>query len=207
MTELIFKISENKFIKIVPDYDLDFNKVTMCDDLKVYFVNERQLRIGQQSAGLIFDDFIECLKKAIHHKLQLHESLIHNLGFMENEYSHEYSHKNPGFIMISSPSGESSYWVGSNYNIWRTFADANPYVNTWMYNDHEGNIIFEVTKFYKWSMQEDDLDDLNFITYEEFMKDYKPLIHCIISHDVAIKWLEQAEKWYKIIYDNEQNLQ
>ena len=105
--------------------------------------------------------------------------------------------------MIPSSSGQSTYWVGANYNIWRAYADANPYVYTWVYNDTEGNIIFEVTKFYKWSMKKREPEDLDFVTYKKFMKDYKPLIHRVIPRDIAIAWLKKAKKWYQVIYKNE----
>ena len=64
---------------------------------------------------------------------------------------------------------------------------------------------FEVTKFYKWSMQEDDLDDPEFETYDEFMKNFKPLIHRIIPHNIAVQWLEQSMKVYRGFFSTEEN--
>ena len=107
--------------------------------------------------------------------------------------------------MVPTLDGSSRYWIGYNYQIWNTYADANPYVNTWMYNDHEGNIIFEVTKFYKWSTQEDDLDDPEFMTYKKFMKNFKPLIYRVIPRDLAIEWLQDSTKIYRDFFSTEEN--
>jgi len=112
-----------------------------------------------------------------------------------------------GFFMVPTISGKSSYWIGLNYEIWETSNNTNPYVTTWMYNDSEGNIIFEVTKFYKWSLREKEPEDLDFITYEEFIKDYKPLIHCIIPRDLAIEWLKQAMEIHRGFFSTEEDYQ
>ncbi len=206
MNKLTLKLSENELIEIVTDNNIDFKKIDFCcGNVKAYFVNEQRLRIGQQSTGVFFEALIRILKQVIDIKLKLHESLTQDLGFMYNDYFHDLPNKKPKFIMVLASDSSSSYWVGANYKIWNTNKDANPYVTTWMYNDHEGNIIFEVTKFYKWSMQEDDLDDPEFETFDEFMKDYKPLIHRVIPRDAAIAWLDQAMKVYRGFFSSEEN--
>src|SRR3990167_1820900 len=124
-------------------------------------------------------------KKTIEGKLHLHESIKDNLGFMWNENLQGKS----GFFMVKTSDNSGIYWVGSDYKILSTFGNTNPHVSTWLYNDHEGNIIFEVTKTYKWSTQKDDRKDPEFMTYKKFMKDYQPLIYRVIPRDVAIQWL------------------
>jgi len=208
MKDLILNLSDLELIKIIPDDDINFNEMNMCcDEVKAYFINEYKLRVGQDVAGDFFESFIRKLKKAINNKLQLHESLIKNLGFMQNEYYHEPSRDKPCFIKILSKSGESKFWVGLNYQIWETFADANPYVSTWLYNDDDENIIFEVTKNYKWhfTILEGVSEDPEFETYEEFMKKYKPLIHRVIPRDVAIEWLKQLMNVYKDFFSTEED--
>ena len=206
MNKLIFKLSESEFIKVIEKNNIDFKKVDYCcSEIRAYFINEQQLRVGQESANDFFEAFIKVLKYTIDNKLQLHESLTQNLGLMYNEYFHDLPYKNPKFIMMSRSDGSSRYWVGYNYKIWETSNDANPYVTTWLYNDYEGNIIFEVTPFYKWSMQEREPEDLDFITYDGFIKNYKPLIHRVIPRDVAIEWLGQAMKIYRGFFKNEKD--
>ena len=133
------------------------------------------------------------------------KSIIDNLGLMENQYCQDLPYPKLEFVMKLSSDGCSKFWIGQNYEIWRTYNGTSPMVVTWMYNDVHGNIIFEVTPLYKWSFLPDDLQDPEFITYDEFVKDYKPLISRVISRDTAIEWLEQAMKVYKGLFDNEKD--
>ncbi len=204
MKKIIFKLSELEYFKIITKNNIDFNKIDRCcSELKVYFINEQQICIGQGSAGEIFEHFITCLKKAVDKKLHLHESLTQNLGFMQNQY---YQDKT-GFIQVSTPNDSSPYWVGFDYEIFSAYGESNPHVSTWLYNNLNGNIILEVAKDYPWHfiMLEGDPEDPEFITYDEFMKDYKPLIHRVIPRDVAITWLDQAMKVYRKFFSSEEN--
>jgi len=205
MTELIFKLSEIEAFKIATD-NIDFKEVDYCyDEIQAFFVskNEKQLCIGEQTTGLFFESLIRVLKKAVDGKLQLHESLMQNLGVLWNEYCQD----KPELFMIESSDGSSTYWVGIDYKIWSTYVNTNPSISTWLYIDNDDNIIFELTKDYKWSFFPDDLQDPEFITYNEFMKDYKPLIHRIIPRDVAVQWLEQAMKIHRGFFSTEENYQ
>lgn len=204
MNELLLKLTESESLKIITKNNINFDEIDFCcSELQVYFLNikENQLQIGQESAGLVFEAFIKRLKKSINNKLQLHESITQNLGIMWNE---KFQGKS-GFFMVPTPSGKSNYWVGLDYEIWETFNDINPYVTTWMYNDYNGNIILEVTPFYKWSVQEQEDDDPDFITYDEFMKNYTPLIHRVIPREIADAWVEQAMKVYRGFFSTEEN--
>ena len=206
MKELILKLSDLESIKVIPNDNIDFSEMHMCCyEVKVYLVSEFELRIGQETVGEVCELFINRFKKAINNNLKLHESLIEDLGLMYNEYSQISFHDKSKFFMIASSNSKINYWVGSQYEIWSTYADANPYVTTWLYNDDQGNIIFEVTPFYRWSMQEVELKDPEFITYEEFMKDYKPLIKRVIPREIAIEWFEQIMKVYRGFFSTEEN--
>ena len=206
MNKLILKLSEVELIEFVADNNIDFERIDYCcGGVKAYFINEKEERlcIGQESAGLFFEALITPLKKSVNNKLQLHESLTQNLGVLWNE---KFQGKS-GFFMVPTLSGKGKYWIGLDYEIWEVSDGINQYVTTWLYNDHEGNIILEVTKFYKWSIREPELEDPSFETYEEFMKDYKPLIHRIIPHDVAVQWLGQAMKIHRSFFSTEENYQ
>ena len=124
---------------------------------------------------------------------------------MQNEY---YQNK-PGFFQVPTPNSSSTYWVGFNYDLFSSFGDGITPVTTWLYNDKDNNIILEVTKDYRWHFMqlEDTPEESEFITYEDFMKDYKPLIHYMIPHDVAIQWLEQLMKVYRMFFSTEENYQ
>jgi len=206
MRDLILKLSNLESIKITTGNNIDFENLDFgCSEIRAFFIDLKSLRIGQDSIGEFFEHFITKLKKCLNFELQLHESLVQNLGFMVNEHSCKNAHSKCDFVMTTSASGENTYWIGYKYEVWTTYAYADPYVYTWMYNDKNGNIIFEVTPFYKWSMQEREPEDLDFITYEEFMKNYKPLIHRVIPRDIAIEWLNESMKIYRSLFSSEEN--
>jgi len=206
MNELLCKLSEFEFIKIITKDSINFDEVDFCcSTFQAFFLDNKQqsLCIGQQFAGMFFEEFIQRLKKVVDGKLPLHESITQNLGIMENKLRIDFPRKNKKFIMVSSHSGESMYWVGVNYEVWTTFDDINPHVATWLYNDKEGNIILEVSKLYKWAFIRKNRKDPEYETYDEFMKDYKSLIHRVIPRDVAIQWLKDSMKVYRSFFENE----
>ena len=208
MNELICKLTEFESLKMIVEDNINFNQIDFCcSEFQVYFLNKKnlQLCIGEQTAGIFFEAFIKRLKESINNKLQLHKSIVKNLGFMENEYCHEFPHEKPEFIMVQTSDGTSNYWIGSNYEIWKTYTGTNPMVTTWMYNDLDDNIILEVTPLYKWSFLPDDLEDPEFETYDEFIKKFKPLIHRVIPREIAIEWLEQSMKVYRGFFSTEEN--
>ena len=107
-------------------------------------------------------------------------------------------------MMVSSENKSKKHWVIYDYRMWSGSTDINNRVTTWLYNDRDGNIIFEVTKTYSWFyIQDGDIERSDFVYYEDFIKDYKSLMHYVIPRDVAILWLEQAKKWLQIFYENE----
>lgn len=204
MNELIFKLSELESIKIVTDRGIDFTDAEFCcDDISAYFIHQQRLCIGQETVGLIFEAWISRLNKVINSKLFLHESLTQNLGLMQNQYYQDKS----GFFMVSKIGRSKPYWIGFDYSVWSTYGYANPLVSTWLYNDENHNIIFEATKDYPWHFieLEGQPKDPDFINYDEFMKNYKPLIHRVIPRDVAIVWLEQAMKVYREFFKDEKD--
>jgi len=209
MRELVLKLLEFDYIKIVPENNLKFEDIDYCcGNLFAYFVNNQILRIGQETPGEFFEPFIENLKKTIHGKLLLHDSLVKNLGFMINEYYHaEYPRDKNTFVEVVGSNGKTRFWVGLNYQVWTTFADADLHVSTWLYNNTNGDIVLEVTPDYKWhfSVLEGKPEDPNFVTYEEFMKDYNPLLRRVIPREIATEWLDQAMKAYRGFFSTEEN--
>lgn len=209
MNLIKLKLSNSEYVKIIASENINWAEIDFCcSNIIAYFMDNKNehFAIGRETAGDFFIPLIGNFKKTINNKLKLHESIIQNLGFMENEYCHDLPHEKIKFFMVPMITGQGTYWIGSNYGVWN-FSDknVNPYINTWLYNDSEGNIIFEVTPLYKWSFLPDDLQDPNFVTYEEFMKDYKPLIHRVIPKKVAIKWLKQTMKVYRGFFSSEEN--
>src|SRR5690606_20521799 len=138
------------------------------------------------------------LTKGLNNELQLHPSITQNIGYLDNikvKYDHEQAEledKNEEDNWKPSPHltyKEENYWVwvGSDYGIWR-------YNNlaTWIYNDKQSNIIFEITPRYpNFFAEENEIQD---ITFNEWIKEYKPLLTRIISPEIAWQWIVQADK-------------
>jgi hypothetical protein len=195
-----FKLSNVEYMSFVAE-NLPIDQIYTCLPLKVYWHNEDlDLLIGMKYAGCM-ESFVEKLSNAVAGNLYLHPSIKNNLGYLWNE---EFQQKS-GLFYIPTEDGTSSYWVGLNYFLWGTQGDANPYASTWLYNDEHGNIVLEVTEMYRWSMKEyDEKEGISFVSYEEFMKDYKPILTKIIPQKITQQWLKQAGELYQIFYDNEQ---
>lgn len=87
---------------------------------------------------------------------------------------------------VCEQSLSSSYWTGMKYHVWSSQSFI-----SWIYNDHQKNIIFEVTPFYPF-MYPNAETELNYIAYEEWIKNYKPYIVKILSKKTALQWLNQA---------------
>ncbi|MBP6869623.1 hypothetical protein KBC04_01970 [Candidatus Babeliales bacterium] len=206
MNEIVFNCSMLEFIKVVSEEEFHFAKIDFfCSKVTVYFVSHNnEFIIGQESAVEIFQSFIGNLKKTINNNLQLDKSIIKNLGLMENQYWNESQFQKKEFIMVNSSDGSSKYWIGSRYEIWNFNGKGSQSINVWLYNDDNGNIIFEVTPLYQWSFLPDEPENPDFQTYEEFMKDYKPLITRVIPRQVAIEWLGQAMKVYRGLFPTEE---
>ena len=64
---------------------------------------------------------------------------------------------------------------------------------SWFYNDKNGNIVFEISPFYPWFNVENPQNNVGFVTYEAFMKNYKVVIHKMISKKIFLQWLQQAK--------------
>ena len=71
-----------------------------------------------------------------------------------------------------------------------------PYYNSWLYNDEQGNIIFEITPFYPWFYVTKKTNKEK-VSYKEWIENYKPTIKTIIPHKNLKKWIIQAEHMKK----------
>ena len=66
----------------------------------------------------------------------------------------------------------------------------------WIYNDKEGNIVLEITPpfatlFFEAYPEEEP------ISFDEWMKDYKPLLVTTISKQTAQQWVQQIDDLIK----------
>ena len=101
---------------------------------------------------------------------RIYDSTIHNCPPTEHCKKDEFN-LSPS-PMWSTPHGISSwlYWSGTE-------------------------IIFEVTKSYPWVFRDPKKNE-KYYSYEEFLKNYKPIFKETISQQTAQEWFEKALSWY-----------
>jgi hypothetical protein len=141
------------------------------------------------------------LRKALDNKLQLHPSIQDDIGFVFNEYRAHIWEDSPTKITNFVCVGTSEYnhhWVGTEVRLWANidmrWADRAPSLDyvLWLYNDKNGDIVFEITPVYHRVMYQKN-NDSNTL-YKEWIKNYKPYIKKVLSRDTITQWLDQIDK-------------
>jgi hypothetical protein len=108
-----------------------------------------------------------------------------DLGFLYNQYREE---------IIDS-------FIGFDYSFLAKFdREVGSAVESWLYNDKEGNIIFEITPLYPWN---DPVlrKDPRRVTYKKFMKNYKPILQTIIPKESIRQWIKQGKELNKLWFN------
>jgi hypothetical protein len=76
---------------------------------------------------------------------------------------------------------------------------------TWIYNDGQGNIIFEITTLYP-DTYIYGKKKRSYRYFLKWMQTYKPIYKQIISKELALQWVDQANQILAIIDQNTQEL-
>jgi len=137
----------------------------------------------------MLQSFVRALQKAIAHKLQLHNLITQDIGYLWNEWCQE---------KLDKAYEKNSEWIGWKNMVWNSDGGGTQALNTWLYNDSKGKIIFEITPDYNWHDPDAQMN-VPFIPYEEFIKNYKPYIIREVPLDIAKIWLAKAKAIIKII--------
>lgn len=145
----------------------------------------RKISLSNDSIRYDMERLSAILKKALSKDLQLDTSISEDIGYLCNEY---YQNKE-GFVLYDFIDGGSD-WVGYRYHLWESCKNKIRYM-TWIYNDKNGTIIFEVTPCYPYLFC-DPAEEPDYVSYDQWIKDYKPYLVKTISTEVAQQWLEQA---------------
>jgi hypothetical protein len=191
--EFIFVLDDTEKI-VVPLSDI-LENIFPCEELPVIFYQEmKKLILRNDFINETMQKLSALLKKLLKNKLPLHESITKDIGFLWNE---ELQNK-PGLAYTKLEGRD--HWVGQLHLLWCT-SNTRPSLVTWLYNDHEGSIILEITPSYPWHHLEPRKGE-TFIPYEQFMETYKPVLIRKIPIEVAQKWLQQAEEILCVLEDN-----
>ena len=193
-----FEVNDDFKIKILLNYSL--NEVFHFDDSKVFleYEDKKILLCPYQPVKCILGDMRCHLNAAIENKLELHESIKEDIGYLSNKEMHAiFRDKKSGLFMVKDDDYE--HWVGDWYCLWSYSISA----AIWIYN--KGNkIFFHVTPNYKWSSSNPKKWE-DFISYRDFMNSYKPYFIIHIKKSDAkflVKKLDALEKIIEANYDS-----
>ena len=188
--EITFEININCYIKfIIPCLEKELEG---CEETTIVFHSNQMRYIISEyyCIGSDIEILNTLLKQAISNELQLDASITNDIGYMWNE----------DLIKTSQLADQGKHeliedWVGQGYLLWspRGFS-------TWLYNKNN-KIIFEITPTYLWHHR-DPKEGEDFITYEEFIKNYKPYFILELNKDTAQQWLNKTEELLTIINQN-----
>ena len=134
------------------------------------------------------------LQKALSNDLQLHSSLTEDIGLLYNKYK-----KKPlNFVHAKSKNGIAA-WVGDRYELW-----GYGLCTTWIYNNNNGSIMFELSNIYPGFFIEcvPKQEQKNIVPFKQWIQDYKPYFIQEISQDVAQQWLRQVKSVLATIQAN-----
>lgn len=196
--DIVFKLNnDERFIIELDDY---LEKLPCyCLIPVVFFLNQQGYVLSEWGLPEVVQDMRNNLVKALRNELQLHPSITRDIGYLENiNFDHDNKQAEiaeernedywqPHTDLMYTQDGDFFSWVGNVYKIW-----GHDNLATWIYNDSQGNIIFEITQRYPGLFAEDKRSI--HISFEEWMKTYKPFVVRIISPETAQQWIEQADK-------------
>lgn len=194
---LRFFITDNEsFVMHTDDAD---DVIHCCYQSQVLLhIEDKEIIIGKS----IIKDFAERLKKklalALENALPLHPSIQKNIGYYWNQDLNESEPQ-----LFCDTTWESPGWVGFYHLLWTTDSRKKyEQYGTWLYNDAQGNIIFEVTQVYPETFIDPE-DPADVAAYEAWMEhDYKTFYMRIIPKGLAFIWMNQAEEILQLITDN-----
>lgn len=189
-----FIISDNQYLKFHFEQleKLSPNVCIPCYKIEVDYVNDKQnidISFGYTEVSHVCYFFTKSslISQLLNNKMNLSNDKIDNLGLEINQYFEGVSESDVCF----------NYLFLSN-----SHKRVRPYYNSWLYNDEIGNIVFEITPFYPWH-DPAEADNPNFLSYETWIKDYKPIVKTTIPFHSLKQWIYQIKKWCKILENND----
>lgn len=184
-----FHISENEWFAI-QTRKLPLNLVYNCYDLDIAFNSPNNHFTFGASDALSFCSKIEHkTSKLLNKKEILPHQMQGKLGIFNNNY----------FMSLSEDDRSMDYYFFGNSHI-----QQRPYFDSFLYNDLQGNIIFEITPAYHWNDEDEShVNHADFIPYSEFIQNYQSTIIRTIDPQYLYQWLEQINILKPIFEKNE----
>lgn len=179
--DYILPISGAEGIVIRPCGPITLMQMHCCNLARIYlFKDNTYFNLFDSSIPFFHEPFNQLsilLIKALANELSIPNTM--NIGYAYNELQMKNNRK---FFMVKTklPENFDIY----DYKLWSSSRNT-----TWLYNNSEGEVILQVTSNYPWSAYRKGIKNL--ITFEKFLKNYKPSLEVTIPQDVAYQWLNE----------------
>ena len=187
--ELTFIINVNCYIKfIIP---CSVKELEGCEETTIVLsLNQEYYTLSKHNCiGLDIEVLNNVLKWALDNQFHLHPSITKDIGYLTNEYFQDSTKE----LFIRNDGGKS--WIGINHLVWSSRG-----IGTWLYNK-DSTILLEIAPLYKWHYSDPKKGE-DFITYEEFIKNYKPYFILELNKETAQQWLNKTEELLTIMQQN-----
>lgn len=183
-----YKISDTQYLQVNPEC-LHKDDCSVCIMGDFDYIDETKsicIRFGYGFIDSFSCKFTEgtYVQNLINDKQKIDKSINFDLGIECNQF---FSGRQQDNLFMKY------YFLGNDHKKIR------PYYNSWMYNDEDGNVIFEITPFYPY-LYETKKSHPDFVTYKQFMKSYQPILKTMIPKKNLQQWIKQARELEKIYF-------
>ena len=184
-----FFLNKNEYLEIRSDDQLPLEQVYNCYEIEVWFVgNEDEFRFGSDFSHDVCYHLRHKIDKVLQGRLVRYEA-EEDLGVLVNKF----------FYNLPDADSWGKYHLFSN-----SHQGIRPYYSSWLYNDSDGNIIFEITPSYLWNDEDKkERKKPDFIEYAEFMKNYKPTMMRVVDKKYLQAWIEPLKELEALFQKNE----
>ena len=183
-TECIMFISPDTNLENLSLYQYIFIKYRNEETREVFHITYAWL----STTSAIFKG---ALQEAIANIIPLDTCIKNDIGYEYNKLYYTFAHNTS--IDISS-------WVGNKYRAIDTNGNDLKSGTLWIYNDAEGKIVLEITPPFA-TLFFQAYPDEEPISFDEWMKNYKPLLVTTISKETAQHWVQQIDNLTKTTFE------
>lgn len=190
----------NETEKIILHLDKPLKQIHCCSEASIYFIQgDQKYLLAKDSILFKLQSLKGILMEALDNRLLLHISINKDIGYMYNEHRQGKS----GFVYEMDPILQYDSWVGYKYLLWGLQNIA------WIYNNTAQEIIFEITPCFPGDATYQNPNEplsaeeiANSHWYEQWIKDYKPILIRKIPRKIAQTWLKQTNDILNTIETN-----
>ena len=175
---LTFKLNDHAKIIIQLHHQNDV--IDAGYEARLYFIHyNHRLLLSYSFVRTDIGELRKLLNKALNDELQADEIFTQDIGYSWNHTLNQKDISNGIF--------------GENFDILNYYKPWSAGRCTWIYNNEQGNIVFEITPLYPhtYTYKKRKRSYNYFLKWMQF---YKPIYKQIISREIAQQWIDQANQ-------------